>query len=43
MKLARQNSHTFATLQEETESLIYNYQPIYTGILELKKNYLFVY
>jgi len=28
---ARQNSHTFATLQEETESLIYNYQPIYTG------------
>ncbi len=31
---ARQSSHKFDSIQDETKALIYNYSPLFTGIIE---------
>lgn len=35
----RKNNHQFATTQEEAKSLIYNWSPLYTGIMKLQDSY----
>ena len=36
--LARKSTHSFASLKDEADSLIYNYNPIFTG--DVSKSFL---